>query len=164
MAARSPSAPIGSAPPLETMSPPPSPGLPESMAQALQQGLSPEQALAVLGLGWMRQLSESARPHPWTWQEAPSSPPEAEGANVDLITLRQRLELTKLAIDTGAPMSTAEVTLLLGARPGADLVERGGLVARRLRRNLWVLSRGGIRQNEGEHNVVRFSEGFRRRL
>jgi hypothetical protein len=134
------------------------------MAQALQQGLSPEQALAVLGLGWMRQLSESARPHPWTWQEAPSSPPEAEGANVDLITLRQRLELTKLAIDTGAPMSTAEVTLLLGARPGADLVERGGLVARRLRRNLWVLSRGGIRQNEDEHNVVRFSEGFRRRL
>jgi hypothetical protein len=164
MAARSSTASIGSTPPLETMAPAPSPGGPESTNQALQQGLPLEQALAVLGLGWMRQLTESAGPLPWIWQESATTPPGSDGASVDLTTLRQRLELTKLAIDTGAPMSTAEVTLLLGARPGADLVERGGLVARRLRRNLWVLSRGGIRQNDGEQNVVRFSEGFRRRL
>ena len=51
--------------------------------------------------------------------------------------LRQRLELTSLAIETGAPLTTAEVSLLLGARPGTERVERGGLVARRVSRNVW---------------------------
>ena len=64
-----------------------------------------------------------------------------------------------LALDTGAPLSTAEVTLLLGARPGAPVVQRGGLRARRLSRNVWKLSRAA---EEGERGG--FSEGFRRRL
>ena len=37
------------------------------------------------------------------------------------------LELTALAINTGAPLTTAEVSMLLGARPGSEQVERGGL-------------------------------------
>jgi hypothetical protein len=63
------------------------------------------------------------------------------GETADLSALRQRLELTDLAIRTGAPLTTAEVSALLGARPGAAEVERGGLVARRVSRNVWKLSR-----------------------
>ena len=69
--------------------------------------------------------------------------------------LRQRLELTSLALETGAPLSTAEVSLLLGARPGSEKVERGGLVARRVGRNVWRLSK----RDESDRY-----DGFRRRL
>nr|WP_286196026.1 hypothetical protein [Synechococcus sp. CCAP 1479/9] len=81
---------------------------------------------------------------------------------VDLAALRQRLEITDLAIRTGAPLSTAEVTQLMGARPGAALVERGGLTARRLGRNVWKLSRSA--DGEREERSIGFGEGFRRRL
>jgi hypothetical protein len=79
----------------------------------------------------------------------------------DLVALRQRLELTQLAIDTGAPLSTAEVTQLMGARPGGSQVQRGGLTARRLSRNVWKLSRSDEEQDRAGYG---FSEGFRRRL
>ena len=59
----------------------------------------------------------------------------------DLHSLRQRLELIALAIDTGAPLSTSEVGYLLGARPGSGKAERGGLLAKRISRNVWKLSR-----------------------
>ena len=65
----------------------------------------------------------------------------------------------QLALDTGAPLSTAEVSLLLGARPGSSVVQRGGLRARRLSRNVWKLSRAAEETERGG-----FSEGFRRRL
>jgi hypothetical protein len=74
--------------------------------------------------------------------------------------LRQRLELTALAIDTGAPLTTAEVTMLLGARPGTERVERGGLVARRVSRNVCNLSR----LNRTELSENERYDGFRRRL
>ena len=74
--------------------------------------------------------------------------------------LRQRLELTALAIDTGAPLSTAEVSLLLGARPGHERVERGGLVARRISRNVWRLSRLDQEDRQSSYRT----DGFRRRL
>jgi hypothetical protein len=90
---------------------------------------------------------------PWIWSE------EDDGGAADLAGLRQRLELVQLALETGAPLSTAEVSLLLGARPGAPVVQRGGLRARRLSRNVWKLSRAA---EEGERGG--FSEGFRRRL
>ena len=73
--------------------------------------------------------------------------------------LRQRLELTALAINTGAPLTTAEVTVLLGARPGTERVERGGLVARRISRNVWKLSR-----NEDSSERGGYGDAFRRRL
>jgi hypothetical protein len=121
----------------------------------VEQGVRPEQALAVIGLGLMRRLAREGGEAPWFWSE------EAEEGTVDLKALRQRLELTRLAIETGAPLSTAEVAQLIGARPGGSVVERAGLTARRLGRNLWRLSRGSDEPDRGGHG---FSEGFRRRL
>ncbi len=129
--------------------------LPDWMAQAAQQGIQPEQALAFIGLGLMRKLASAGQDLPWIWNEA------EDGGQADLTGLRQRLELTQLALETGAPLSTAEVSLLLGARPGAALIERGGLVARRVSRNVWKLSRAA---EASERASTGFNEGFRRRL
>lgn len=129
----------------------------EWLAQAAQQGLGPEQLLACIALGWMGRQRESGEPQSWIWNEEPQG-------SADLAALRQRLEVIQLAVQTGAPLSTAEVTKLLGARPGNDLVERGGLRARRVSRNVWKLSRSGEGRESTGGSVVPFSEGFRRRL
>jgi hypothetical protein len=126
------------------------------MAQAVQQGVKPEQALAFIGLGMMGKLEEGGKELPWIWSE------EEDGGSFDGAALRQRLELVQLAINTGAPLTTAEVTHLLGARPGASVVQRGGLTARRLSRNVWRISRGHEESDRG--SSPSFSEGFRRRL
>jgi hypothetical protein len=122
------------------------------LSEATAQGIKPEQALALIGLGLMQRFhgSTAGRGEPWGWGDVD----EASGA--DLASLRQRLDLIQLAVQTGAPLSTAEVTALLGARPGGTVVERGGLKARRLNRNVWKLSR--IEESSG------YGEGFRRRL
>jgi cob(I)alamin adenosyltransferase len=104
------------------------------MAQAVAQGIKPEQALACIGLGLMQKMAGGSDAS-WIWNEA------EDGGQADLAQLRQRLELIQLALNTGAPLSTAEVTQLLGARPGAAVVQRAGLRARRLGRNVWKLSR-----------------------
>jgi len=129
--------------------------LPDWMAQAVEQGVKPEQALAFIGLGLMGKLAEGSGERPWVWSE------EEDAGSIDLAALRQRLELVQLALQTGAPLSTVEVTQLLGARPGAPTVQRGGLTARRLGRNVWKLSRSS---EEADRPGVSFSEGFRRRL
>ena len=133
--------------------------LPEWMAQAAEQGIKPEQALAFIGLGLMRKMAESQQ-STWMWSE------EEDGGAADLSALRQRLELTDLAIRTAAPLSTAEVTQLLGARPGSAQVQRGGISARRVSRNVWKLSRIGGDDDSAERGAAGygFSEGFRRRL
>jgi len=131
------------------------PALPDWMRQAVEQGVRPEQALGLIGLGLMRRMTRGGEDLPWIWSE------EEEGGSADMVALRQRLELTQLALHTGAPLSTAEVTQLMGARPGGGVVQRGGLTARRLSRNVWKLSRSG---EEGERSNPSFSEGFRRRL
>lgn len=128
--------------------------LPDWMAQAAAQGVKPEQALAFIGLGLMRRMA-GGEDSSWIWNE------EEDGGSVDLAALRQRLEITQLALQTGAPLSTAELTQLLGARPGGPVVERGGLRARRLGRNLWKLTRI---EDGGDRAGASFSEGFRRRL
>ena len=120
--------------------------------RAMADGVKPEQALAFVGLGLMQRLGQANEAH------FTSLDNEASEGNADLQGLRRRLELTDLAIRTGAPLSTAEVTALLGARPGSAVVERGGLVARRISRNVWKLSRSS---EGGERN---FSDAFRRRL
>ena len=63
------------------------------------------------------------------------------------------------AIRTAAPLSTAEVTFLLGARPGSALAERGGLRARRLNRNVWVLSRAEGNRRDSQERDDR-NDGF----
>jgi hypothetical protein len=97
----------------------------------------------------------------WVWSDG------EDGGKVDLACLRQRLELTRLALQTGAPLTTAEVTALLGARPGRALVERAGLRARRLGRNVWKLSQveaaGDDDSREGGFGGG-LGGGFRRRL
>ena len=128
--------------------------LPAWISEAVEQGVKPEQALAFIGLGLMQRLSDSSQERPWLWNE------EEDGGSADLSALKQRLELTQLAIQTGAPLSTAEVSQLLGARPGASLVERGGLTARRISRNVWKLSRSSDEPNR----ATSFNDGFRRRL
>lgn len=152
--AAAPSPATSHAEPLPVDTPPPK-AMPEWMLQAVEQGVKPEQALAFIGLGLMRKLATGSQELPWIWSE------EEDGGGADLAALRQRLELTQLAINTGAPLSTAEVTQLMGARPGAAVLERGGLTARRLSRNVWKLSRSSEGSERGGQS---FSEGFRRRL
>jgi hypothetical protein len=129
----------------------------EWITRALDEGVRPEQALAFIGLGLMRRMGSVAADGFGDWKESG----EADHP-VDLGGLRQRLEITDLAIRTGAPLSTAEVAQLMGARPGAAVVERGGLRARRLGRNVWKLSRSA--DGDRDERSGGFSEGFRRRL
>ena len=92
--------------------------------------INPEQALGLVSLGLMQKLSDRGIKD-LNWLN--------EDEKCDLYELRQRLELTSLAIETGAPLSTTEVSKLLGVRPGSSKVERGGLIAKRTSRNVWRL-------------------------
>ena len=125
--------------------------LPEWMAEAAAQGVKPEQALAFIGLGLMQKMAGSGNDLPWIWTDSD------DGGRADLAALRQRLELTQLALQTGAPLTTAEVSQLLGVRPTSESVERAGIRARRLSRNVWKLAR-----TEGADS--RSDDAFRRRF
>ncbi len=105
-----------------------------TQSSTLSEDLKAEQALGLIGLGLMQKMSRDGISS-WNWSEA------EDGGQADLHALRQRLELTSLAIETGAPLSTAEVTQLLGAKPGSSKTERGGVVAKRISRNVWRISR-----------------------
>jgi hypothetical protein len=121
-------------------------------------GVKPEQALALVGLGLMQKMSATGE-LPWVWNEA------EDGGRCDVAALRQRLELTDLALRTGAPLSTAEVAYLMGVRPTTEAIERGGLRARRLSRNVWKLSQdSGSASSSGRDNVAfaSFNDGRRR--
>ncbi|MBM5816621.1 MAG: hypothetical protein VKO26_09130 [Cyanobacteriota bacterium] len=137
--------------PLADPSSPQAAGLP---AEPQLQDMNAEQALAFIGLGLMRKLMAEGETSPWLWTG------EEGAGSVDVASLRQRLELVDLAVRTSAPLTTAEVTHLLGARPGAPVVERGGLLARRRGRNVWILSRGG----DGHGTAAHFHETPRRRF
>ena len=135
--------------------------LPGWLTEAVVEGGQPQQqALALMGLGLMHRLAGQGEA-PWSWTEA------EDAGRSDAIALRQRLESIELAIRTAAPLTTAEVTQLLGARPGAAVTERGGLQARRLSRNLWVLRRielnGSDREDRsGQGPASSFHDGRRR--
>ena len=96
--------------------------------------LKAEQTLGLIGLGLMQKMSREAASG-WDWSS------EGAGEKADLVALRQRLEVTSLAIETGAPLTTSEVTHLLGFRPSSSNVERGGLIARRISRNVWKINK-----------------------
>jgi hypothetical protein len=133
------------------------PSAPEAVGTDLN-GVKPEQALALVGMGLMQKMAASGE-LPWIWNDA------EDGGRCDVAALRQRLELTDLALRTGAPLSTAEVTYLMGARPGAESVQRGGLRARRVSRNVWKLSQAsGSADAAGRDNVAfaSFNDGRRR--
>ena len=94
--------------------------------------INPEQALGLVSLGLMQKLSDKGIAD-LNWLK--------EDEKCDSYELRQRLELTSLAIETGAPLSTSEVSKLLGVRPGSSRVERGGLIAKKISRNVWRLNK-----------------------
>jgi len=130
-------------------------GMAEWLAQAIDQGVQPDQALAFMGLGLMRSLQVANPALAPFWPELP----EGADSSVDLTALRQRLDLTDLAIRTGAPLSTAEVAQLLGARPGSGVVQRAGLVARRLGERIRDRPRRGDARRLGRDGL-----GHRHRL
>ncbi len=105
-----------------------------SKSSTLPSELKAEQTLGLIGLGLMQKMSNDGISG-WDWSS------EGTGEKADLVALRQRLEMTSLAIETGAPLTTSEVTHLLGSRPGSSKVERGGLIARRISRNVWKLNK-----------------------
>lgn len=121
--------------------------------------IKPEQALALMSMGLMQKLAARGE-LPWMWSES------EDGGNCDVAGLRQRLELTDLALRTGAPLTTAEVTFLMGARPGSEDVQRGGLRARRLSRNVWRLSgvtgRDSSSRDTDQVSFHSFNDGRRR--
>jgi len=104
--------------------------------------LSPDQTLGLVSLSLMQKLSQKDPSLSWLIED-----------NKDLRNhrnLRDRLELIDLAIKTGAPLSTAEVSFLLGAKPGKSKIERAGLVAIKVSRNVWKITK-----NNNENNYWR---------
>jgi len=104
--------------------------------------LSPDQTLGLVSLSLMQKLSQKDPSLSWLIED-----------NKDLRNhrnLRDRLELVDLAIKTGAPLSTAEVSFLLGAKPGKSKIERAGLVAIKVSRNVWKIAK-----NNNENNYWR---------
>ena len=102
-------------------------------SQAIPSDLNPEQALGLVGLGMMHRMSNNGTSRLRLVEDSEEK--------FDQHALRQRLELIALAIETSAPLSTSEVSYLLGARPGSSKATRGGLIAKKLTRNVWKLSR-----------------------
>lgn len=72
--------------------------------------------------------------------DSPQPPPDSPQPGH---SLNDRLEALERAVRTGAPLTTAEVSWLLGARPGAASVTRGRVTATRHGRNVWSLSADG---------------------
>ena len=118
--------------------------------------LNAEQALGLVSYGLMQRLAREGH------AELPWLPSHNEDKAQTLHQLRQRLELTALALETGAPLSTAEVGFLLGARPGTEQVERGGLCAKRVSRNVWRLTKIDVSDERSGGNYA--VDRFRRRL
>jgi len=98
-----------------------------------EKELTPDQTLGLVSLSLMQKLSQ--KDPSFSWLEGN----DLEKANLQ--KLRDRLELTQLAINTGAPLTTAEVTALIGAKPGKSKLERGGLLATKIARNVWKISK-----------------------
>ena len=95
--------------------------------------LSSEKTLGLVSLSLMQKLSQKDPSFSWLIDE------NSERKNLN--NLRSRLELTELAIKTGAPLSTSEVSILMGAKPGKSKVERGGLLATKISRNVWKITK-----------------------
>ena len=95
--------------------------------------LNTDKALGLVSLSLMQKLSQKDPTFSWLIDE--------NNESKNLNNLRYRLELTELAIKTGAPLSTSEVSILMGAKPGKSKVERGGLLATKISRNVWKITK-----------------------
>ncbi len=81
-----------------------------SEPQAIPTDLNPQQALGLVGLGMMQKMSGERNSRLRLVEDFEDK--------FDYHSLRQRLELISLAINTGAPLTTTEVSYLMGAKPG----------------------------------------------
>ena len=97
--------------------------------------LSTDQTLGLVSLSLMQKLSQKDPSFSWLVDDKLDK--------TNLKNLRDRLELIELAIKTGAPLTTSEVSILMGAKPGKSKIERGGLLAIKVARNVWKLSKLG---------------------
>ena len=104
----------------------------EQNVSGTEKELTPDQTLGLVSLSLMQILSQKDPSFSWLEQD--------KSEKVNFKNLRDRLELTKLAIDTGAPLTTSEVTALIGAKPGKSKLERAGLLATKIARNVWTVS------------------------
>ena len=95
--------------------------------------LSPDQTLGLVSLSLMQKLSQKDPSFEWLIDDNKDK--------VKFKKLRDRLELTDLAIKTSAPLTTSEVTYLIGAKPGKSKVARGGVLATKISRNIWKISK-----------------------
>ena len=105
----------------------------EPSFSGIKTDLSPDQTLGLVSLSLMQKLYQKDSSFSWLEEE--------KSEKVNLKNLRDRLELTQLAINTGAPLTTSEVTALIGAKPGKSKLERAGLLATKIARNLWKISK-----------------------
>lgn len=121
-------------------------------ADALSKGAKPSEALAVIGRGPMvapPQVPGWMPPAGWEPMAAESESADSEDDAYDTLELLgKRLRALRDAVELGAPLTTREVRLLLGANPGAEQVTRAGVSARRLARNLWQLSKASEGRRE----------------
>ncbi len=108
-------------------------------SEPLNKELSPDQKLSLVSLSLMQKLSQKDPTFSWLEDE--------NSEKIDSKKLRDRLELTQLAIKTGAPLSTSEITYLMGAKPGKKNVQRGGLIATKISRNIWKISKNDEEKN-----------------
>ena len=95
--------------------------------------LSSDQTLGLVSLSLMQKLSQKDPSFSWLTEDNPET--------LNLKKMRDRLELTALALKTGAPLSTSEVSALMGAKTGKSRIERGGIIDIKLSRNVWKLSK-----------------------
>ena len=105
----------------------------EPNVSGTEKELTPDQTLGLVSLSLMQKLSQKDPTFSWLIDE--------NNESKNLNNLRCRLELTELAIKTGAPLSTSEVSILMGAKPGKSKVERGGLLATKISRNVWKITK-----------------------
>ena len=98
-----------------------------------EKELTPDQTLGLVSLSLMQKLSQ--KDPSFSWLE------DDKSEKVNLKNLRDRLELIQLAINTGAPLTSSEVAALIGAKPGKSRLERAGLLATKISRNVWKLSK-----------------------
>ena len=108
-------------------------------ASSENRELSPDQTLGLVSLTLMQKLSQKDPSFSWLIDD------NKELRNMK--NFRNRLELIDLAIKTGAPISTAEVSFLMGAKPGKSRVERGGLIAIKVSRNVWKIAKNSSENN-----------------
>ena len=90
-------------------------------SSASENELSPDQTRGLVSLSLMQKLSQKDPSFSWLV--------DTKSEQLNLKNLRDRLELTELALKTGAPLTTSEVSILMGAKPGKSKIERGGLLA-----------------------------------